>query len=287
MGTARPICFSNSGSESVKTDSIFYQLFQNFPSIFFELIGQPASTGNTYQFTSVEVKQTAFRIDGLFLPSDDSADQPIYFVEVQFQRDERFYQRFFGEIFLYLSQYERANDWRGVVIFRSKSLDPGVKPQYRELLASPRIRRIYLDELGEAADQSLGVGAVKLVVETKNKAVDLARQLLNKASQEIADEALRRQVIELIETIVLYKFPQMTRQEMEAMFGFSELKQTRYFQDVMQEAKEEGLQEGEMKAKLEAVPRLLALGLTVEQVAEALSLTIEQVRQAAEAKTSD
>jgi predicted transposase/invertase (TIGR01784 family) len=144
-----------------------------------------------------------------------------------------------------------------------------------------------LDELGEAADQSLGVGAVKLVVETKNKAVDLARQLLNKASQEIADEALRRQVIELIETIVLYKFPQMTRQEMEAMFGFSELKQTRYFQDVMQEAKEEGLQEGEMKAKLEAVPRLLALGLTVEQVAEALSLTIEQVRQAAEAKTSD
>ncbi|MBD1901288.1 Rpn family recombination-promoting nuclease/putative transposase [Coleofasciculus sp. FACHB-712] len=271
----------------MKTDSIFYQLFQTFPSIFFELIGQPESTGNTYQFTSVEVKQTAFRLDGLFLPSDDSADQPIYFVEVQFQRDERFYQRFFGEIFLYLSQYERANDWRGVVIFRSKSLDPGVKPQYRELLTSPRIRRIYLDELGEAADRSLGVGVVKLVVETKKKAADLARQLLNKASQEIADEGVRRQLIELIETIVLYKFPQMTRQEMEAMFGFSELKQTRYFQDVMQEAKEEGLQEGELKAKLEAVPRLLALGLTVEQVAEALSLTIEQAKQAAEAKTSD
>ncbi|MBD2744479.1 Rpn family recombination-promoting nuclease/putative transposase [Coleofasciculus sp. FACHB-1120] len=263
----------------MKTDSIFYHLFQTFPSIFFEVIGQTESTGNTYQFTSVEVKQTAFRIDGLFLPSDDSADQPIYFVEVQFQRDERFYQRFFGEIFLYLSQYERANDWRGVVIFRSKNLDPGVKPQYRELLTSPRIRRIYLDELGEAADQSLGVSVVKLVVETKNKAPELARQLLNKATQEIADEVVRRQVIELIETIVLYKFPQMTRQEMEAMFGFSELKQTRVYQDAVEE--------GELKAKLEAVPRFLALGLTVEQVAQGLGLTIEQVRQAAEAKTSD
>ncbi len=279
MGTAHPICFFNSGSESVKTDSIFYQLFQNFPSIFFELIGQPASTGNTYQFTSVEVKQTAFRIDGLFLPSDDSADQPIYFVEVQFQRDPRFYQRFFGEIFLYLSQYERPNDWRGAVIFKNRSLDPGVQAQYRELLTSPRVRRIYLDELGEAADRSLGVGVVKLVVETKKKATELARQLLNKASQEIADEAIRRQVIELIETIVLYKFPQMTRQEMEAMFGFSELKQTRVYQDAVEE--------GKLEAKLEAVSRLLTLGLTVEQVAEALGLTIEQAKQAAEAKTSD
>ncbi|MEP0786318.1 Rpn family recombination-promoting nuclease/putative transposase [Trichocoleus sp. DQ-A1] len=120
---------------------------------------------------------------------------------------------------------------------------------------------------------------MKLVVETKKKATELARQLLNKASQEIADEAIRRQVIELIETIVLYKFPQMTRQEMEAMFGFSELKQTRVYQDAVEE--------GKLEAKLEAVSRLLTLGLTVEQVAEALSLTIEQVRQAAEAKTSD
>ncbi|PIG91020.1 hypothetical protein CSQ79_23600 [Gloeocapsopsis sp. IPPAS B-1203] len=67
----------------MKTDTIFYQLFQNFPSIFFELIGQPAATGDIYEFISSEVKQTAFRIDistggeetsptlvdGLFLPA--------------------------------------------------------------------------------------------------------------------------------------------------------------------------------------------------------------------------
>ena len=52
------------------------------------------------------------------------------------------------------------------------------------------------------------------------------------------------------------------------MFGLSELKQTR----VYQEAEEEGKQEGRFEAKLEAVPKLLALGLSVEQIAQALAL---------------
>ncbi|MBD2438736.1 hypothetical protein [Nostoc sp. FACHB-110] len=57
------------------------------------------------------------------------------------------------------------------------------------------------------------------------------------------------------------------------MFGLSEFKQTR----VYQEAK----QEGRVEAKLESVPQLLALGLTVEQIAQALDLDIAQVQQAA------
>lgn len=52
------------------------------------------------------------------------------------------------------------------------------------------------------------------------------------------------------------------------MFGLSELKQTRVYQEIKEEA------------LLEAVPRLLALGLTLKQVAEALDLSFEQVQQA-------
>lgn len=84
-------------------------------------------------------------------------------------------------------------------------------------------------------------------------------------------------MIQLIETIVLYKFLQLTPQELEAMFGLDELKKTRYYQEVAEAAKQEG--------KLEAVPKLLQFGLTIEQVAEALGLSVEQVRQAA-AKSS-
>jgi predicted transposase/invertase (TIGR01784 family) len=94
----------------VKTDTIFYQLFQNFPSIFFELIGQPATDASTYQFTSPEVKQRAFRFDGLFLPLADSPELPIYFVEVQFQKQPKFSARLFAEIFLYFYQYEHAKE---------------------------------------------------------------------------------------------------------------------------------------------------------------------------------
>ncbi|MDK2460462.1 DUF2887 domain-containing protein, partial [Aphanizomenon sp. PH219] len=50
----------------MKTDSIFYRLFQEIPSIFFELIGNSPQLAELYQFSSVEVKQTALRIDGVF-----------------------------------------------------------------------------------------------------------------------------------------------------------------------------------------------------------------------------
>ncbi|MCA2733655.1 MULTISPECIES: DUF2887 domain-containing protein, partial [unclassified Microcystis] len=52
----------------MKTDTIFYQLFQSFPSIFFELIELPINEANNYRFDSVEVKQLSFRLDGVFLP---------------------------------------------------------------------------------------------------------------------------------------------------------------------------------------------------------------------------
>lgn len=71
------------------------------------------------------------------------------------------------------------------------------------------------------------------------------------------------------------------------MFGLSELKQTRVYQEAKQEGKEEGKeegkqegkQEGRFEAKLEAVPKLLALGLSMEQIARALDLDIAQVQQ--------
>lgn len=85
----------------------------------------------------------------------------------------------------------------------------------------------------------------------------------------------------------LYKFPSMSRQEIEAMFSLSELKQTRVYQEGREEGREEGrqqgIQEGEqtgrLAAKLESIPKLLATGLTVEQIAQALDLSVKQVQE--------
>ena len=65
----------------------------------------------------------------------------------------------------------------------------------------------------------------------------------------------------------MYKLPQTRREEIERMFSLDDLRQTRVWQEAQQEA------------RLETVPRLHSMGLTVEQIAQALELTVEQVRQ--------
>lgn len=273
------------GKYDLKTDTIFYQLFQTFPSIFFELIGQPTTDISRYQFTSPEVKQRAFRFDGLFLPITESPELPIYFVEVQFQKKPKFYARLFAEIFLSFYQYDHNNEWYAIVIYRPRSIETSPPRQYRELMEH-RVRRIYLDEMGEVAEQYIGVGIVQLVVESKKKTPETARNLIEKARRELVDATLQQQVIELIETVVLYKFPNLSREEIEAMLALSELKQTRVYQEALEEGRQEGIEQGrdqgKRETKLEMVPLLLELGLNCEEIAQRLGLDLETVETAAQ-----
>ncbi|BAY63040.1 hypothetical protein NIES22_31160 [Calothrix brevissima NIES-22] len=275
----------------MKTDSIFYRLFQELPEIFFELIGNPPDNAEAYQFSSVEIKQTAFRIDGVFLPIQGEQN-PIYFVEVQFQPDAEIYSRLVSEIYLYLRQNQPKNSWRGVVIYPTRSLDISDINNYSELFTSQRISRIYLDELGEIASLPVGIATIKLVLEDKDTAVVSARELINRTQQEINTESKQRQLLELIETILVYKFPTMSREEIESMFGLSELKQTRVYQEAQEEGRQKGIEEGRQRgieeANLNAISGMLMLGLTIEQIAQALNLDIAQVRNAAQqAKTQN
>ena len=167
----------------MKTDSLFYRLFQEFPDIFFELIGITPEIASNYQFSSVEVKQTAFRIDGVFLPNLES--NRIYFVEVQFQPQQEFYSRFLAEIFLYLRQNKPENDWSAIVLYPSSSTDAGNIKHYREFFDSGRIRRIYLNELsGEVFDNSIAIKTLKLIVAPESKTVEQARELVKRVRQQ-------------------------------------------------------------------------------------------------------
>lgn len=114
-----------------------------------------------------------------------------------------------------------------------------------------------------------------MVILPEATAVEYARNLIDKVKREIADKLVKREYLQLIETIIFYKLPNMSREEIQAMFELSDLKQTRVYQEALQEGKREGRLEG----KLESVPHLLGLGLSVKQVAEALDLDIEQVKQ--------
>ncbi|RCJ29086.1 flagellar assembly protein H [Nostoc minutum NIES-26] len=270
----------------MKTDSIFYRIFQSIPGTFFELINQPPQLASAYQFSSVEVKQLTFRIDGVFLPS--AKELPIYFAEVQFQPDKKLYSRLFTEIFNYLDKTELTNTWRGVVIFPNRSVDTGDTERYTEILNSQRVTRVYLDELSLIEASSIGIETVKLIIEPESTAITKAIEIVNTAQQQIADLATQSEIIQLIETILIYKLPRLSQEEIGKMFGLNELRQTRFYQDVFeegkQEGKQEGRQEGKQEGKLETIPQLLALGLSIEQIAQALGLDEQLVRQAAQPK---
>lgn len=219
----------------MRTDSLFYELFHTSPAILFELIGRPATEASGYEFRSVEVKQPDFRIDGVLIPSNNSAAQTVYFVEVQFQIDQLLYHRLFAELFLYLKQNPATRDWRAVLIYPRRSLEPNETNLYRTLLESPQVQRVYLDELVAVTELSLGLGLVQLVVESKAQAANRARQLIEQSQQETVTGLSQQEIIELIQTIVVYKFPQLGREEIEQMLGLSELKQTRVYQEALQE----------------------------------------------------
>ena len=99
----------------MKTDTLFYRLFQRWPKIALELLGLEYLS-ESYRFGSEEIKQTVFRLDGLLTPVDDNTEQPLIFVEVQYQPDGDFYDRFFSEITLYLRLHRPAHRWLALVI---------------------------------------------------------------------------------------------------------------------------------------------------------------------------
>jgi len=126
------------------------------------------------------------------------------------------------------------------------------------------------------------------VIENEQTAPERARRLIEQTQVQLVDQKTKRGLIDLIETIIVYKLPQKSRKEIEAMLGLSELKQTKVYQEAkqegLQEGRQEGLQEGkqkgQLKAKLEAIPRMMQLGLSWEMIAEGLDLPEEVVQQA-------
>ena len=103
------------------------------------------------------------------------------YVEFQGYRDPKgdLYPSLFSEIFLYLNDYRPVNDWRVVVIFTKRRLDPGIPLQYQDFAYNPRLQRIYLDELKvDYSSCSLELGVLQLIGIKAETAPQQAKQLI-------------------------------------------------------------------------------------------------------------
>jgi predicted transposase/invertase (TIGR01784 family) len=251
----------------MRRDSIFYALFQRSPNLLFELLDVIPDSASQYRFESVAVKEPKFEIDGVFLPPQSADPGVVYFCEVQFQKDEKLYERLFGESFLYFYRNrDLFADWEAVVIYPSRSIEQTDGYPYRALLNSNQVHLVYLDELGEIAQLPLGVALMVLTTITEDAAPAAARMLLNRTEQETNTPAISRGIIDLIGTIMVYKFTNLSRQEIDAMLGIR-LEETRVYREAREEERE--------KIAL----NLLRKNIPLETIAEVTGLTIDRLQQ--------
>jgi predicted transposase/invertase (TIGR01784 family) len=263
----------------MRTDSIFYKIFETLPDTLFALIGEPSELAKDYEFKSIEVKELAFRIDGVFISAQ--SNHPIYFVEVQFQKDASFYWRFFCEIFIYLRQYQPIQDWQAVIVFAKRIIEPDFPHQYRGLL--PQLHRVYLDELTINPNQAIGVNIAELVIANEDVAIEAAKFLIAQTRQQIEDSGFQQIVLDLVKAVLVYKLGKDKEQELKIMFTKEDMKKAWLVQEFMEEAKLEGKAEGKAEGVQEAVRwvavNMLKMGISLEQVAAATGLTVEQVQK--------
>jgi predicted transposase/invertase (TIGR01784 family) len=198
-----------------------------------------------------------------------AGDRPgiVYFCEVQFQKDERLYERLFGESLLYFyRQRDHFCDWQAVVIYPSRNMEQSDCYPYRSLLNGEQMHRVYLDELGNIGQLSIGLGLLVLTTLSEAQAPAAARSLLERVSQDSSDTQGSRGIIELITTIMVYRFAELSRVEIEAMLGLR-LQESRVYQEAKAEGQQIGEQIGEQRGR-QAEGQSLVLRLLTRQVGE-------------------
>jgi predicted transposase/invertase (TIGR01784 family) len=251
----------------MKTDSLFYRLFRQLPELLLKLAGLEISAEG-YRFCSEEIKQTAFRLDGILLPPDEDEHRPVVFAEAQFQPDGGFYPRFFSEIVLHLRQSATARPWRAVVIYPNHATEREAPLAFRSMLTLPEIRRVYLDDYTYQNGGALGL--IGLIVCPQEQSGELARRLALQSELPLPFHDW----LDFIETILVYKLPMLTREEIRQMIGIQdiELKQTRFYQDVFSEGQEEGMERGMKKGEKTILQKLLhrRFGLLPDDIQQSL-----------------
>ena len=226
----------------MKTDTLFYRLFQREPRLALELLGLDYAS-DSYRFSSEEIKQTAFRVDGLFTPLTTDPEQPLIFVEVQYQADIDFYGRLFSEVTLYLHLNKPKRKWLALVIYPNRKIEKTASIEFLPFLNLPQLHRIYLEDYQNRSDLSPTLEYIRLIVSDKQQTITQAKALADRLDK------IDLEGLDFIETILVYKLPHLSREEIKKMLSVYEveLKQTRFYQEVSAEGREEGRQEGKQE----------------------------------------
>ena len=257
----------------MRRDTIFYQIFQQIPTLLFTLVAKPPQEADQYTFDAIEVKETGFRMDGVFMPPNPGG--VVYFCEVQFQEDKVLYERMVAEIgiFIYRNR-ERLSDWAAVVIYPTRSVEQSRKKTVQEMLDSGRIQRVYLDELGKIETLPTGLGLMVLTILEDEEAKSEARGLIQRSEGN-------KDTIDLVSKIMVNKFSNLSRDEVDLMLDIK-LQETRVYQEAVAEGRARGRAEGEGALVLRQLNRRVG-SLPLELSSQVQQLTLPQLEDLGEA----
>lgn len=263
----------------MRRDPVFYQMFQRSPTLLFDLIGDRPENAADYRFDSVAVKEPKFEIDGVFLPPE-AEPGTVYFCEVQFQKDPELYERLFGESLLYFYRNSsRFTDWQAVVIYPSRNTEQDKVYPHRSLLNGEQVHRVYLDELGDVRSLPLTVAATVLTIVDEEETPDLARYLLQRTEREELPPRERANLIDILTSIMVYKFTNLSQAEIRTMLGLDFTQEPR----AIREAKEEGREAEALSLVTRLLTRRLRQELSEEMRSRLSTLPLPMLEDLSEA----
>lgn len=264
----------------MRTDALFYELFQTAPQTFFELIQVTPTC--TYRFESITVKASEKRIDGVLEPLAEN--QPIYFLEVQAFPDDVIYWRVMREVATYFEQRpaQKAVDWQAIVLWLNPEDNPGLGT-LKSLARKPHRRLLAVDLL-------------KLLKKLDEHALvlNVLRPLLAKSEREVRqhvvqwvenirqtpnlDRQTEERLVAILSQLIEQKFRTLSYKELTAMLHLTPLRETASVQEVLKEDRVDMLmRQIQTKFSLSAELRQ-ALSTDLFQLdMEALKTLIEQI----------
>ncbi len=225
----------------MKTDSLFYELFKAHPASLFELAGLEAD--GEYIFESITVKSTEKRMDGFFRRTDGSGAD--IFLEVQGYDDRKIYWRLFREISTRYEQTEDKREFIAVILFVDEKYDSENCP-VKKFTHPNRLIRLYLpDCLKAIGDKASPLTVLKpLMFRDKKKLPEAVPKWKNEIDSLKLSESTEKLLIELLENVILSRFPKLTFKEIQKMIQLTPLDKTVAGQELIQMGIEKGFIDG-------------------------------------------
>ena len=211
----------------MRSDALFYELFQAAPWTFFELM--QLTPPCPYRFESITVKTTEKRIDGVLEP--EQVGERIYFLEVQAQPDVTIYWRTLREVATYFEQRpQQPDNWQAVVLYLNITDNPGFA-SLSPLATGPDPRLVaadILDLLEQLTDDSLVLNVLRPLVAISEKEVRQNVVTWANNIQQLPGLSLelKQRLVTILAQLVMQKFARLTYKELARMLRLIPLEET-------------------------------------------------------------